>query len=1101
MNRTRRSGVAHTSLHRRLALLVAAALLGLLPLLLLTSLGGVAQGAGPTPSPTPSKYATPAPTPKGGAHPSRPAAVPPVDYSLSTIAPRGTHGGQRSTYTLVLANGGASAASGTIARASLPANAAYVAGSAAVQGGGALSVSAANVEWHGGVAPGGSVTVTFQVTLPLAVGTLVTNSVLIYDPLAAQTVSLASALRVQAPTGGPDAYGYTYKDSFAAGGPAFNFIAPTITATKRFTPGDDDVFTGPVPLNFNFLFYGSVYTQAFISSNGLVSFGAGDPSFPSGGIPNALPPNNFAACFFNDFIVHDGTQGAWYQTFGAAPNRIAVFTFSMPDINTPLSSPAHPFQTILYETSNKIVCQYADSSVLLKGSGSNAVVGLENADGSVGLQYYADFFEPVVPAGPLQGGMALEFSPGPPALPVFASAQKTASFNVHPSEVVTFTLAVRNSGTADAPGTVVSDPVPSNAVFQVGSASVVGGGVLSSSPSAVQWTGTVTKGQAVTITYQVRLPVTAGSLVTNSATISAPAAALTRLISTTVAVLPTPSGGPDPYGYTYLDSYAPGGPAFGWLTPTVTATELFALGNDDVFTGPLPLNFNFLFYGHGYNQGYVSSNGVLSFLTGTLAFNNLPIPSRADPTDYASCQWSDQIVDAVAQGAWIQTFGTTPNQVTVITFLLGYALDPLTPPPHTFQMILYEATNQVKCQYLQTSGTPWGTGSRSTIGLENVDGAAGLQYFFGLDYGQKMVGPLENGLAVLFSPPPTIHAVFVDSVKSVSEGSHPGEVMTYTLRLQNGETTTAIGTHMDDPFPPGTAYVPNSASATSPGLGVSGSRVVWDGILNPNGAVTVTFAVTLTALSGTVTNTAAITQPLMIAPQVITAVTPVQPYAGGSIGQESFYSWRDRYAPDGPAYSWVPTTPLAIQLFGVGDDDVVTGPLSIPYNFTFYGRSYNHLSVSSNGLVMFNTTGSTEFANRPILTTNSVSNYAACFWLDQVVHVGGGAWIETTGSAPNRRTAITFELTDVNTTTNGPYLYQLILSEGSNRLTCQYQQMDTFERGDGRAATIGIRNLLGDGGVQYYYGNSITSLVGPIENGLAISFIPGPQLFLPVIRR
>jgi uncharacterized repeat protein (TIGR01451 family) len=262
--------LAWTTTHKRVAMLAAAGLMGLLPVLFLTSLAGVAQGAGPqptptpskyaTPAPAPSKYATPAPTPKGGAKPSKPAVAPPVDFTSSTIAPRGTHPGERSTYTLVLLNNGSSSAGGAIARASLPGNAAYVGGSASVQGGGSLLVSAANVEWHGVVPAGGSVTVTFQVTLPLSIGTLVTNTVAIYDPLAVLTVNLDSALRVQASTGGPDAYGYTYKDSFAPGGPVYSFIPTTITATQVFTPGDDDVFTGPIPLNFSFLYYGNSYT-------------------------------------------------------------------------------------------------------------------------------------------------------------------------------------------------------------------------------------------------------------------------------------------------------------------------------------------------------------------------------------------------------------------------------------------------------------------------------------------------------------------------------------------------------------------------------------------------------------------------------------------------------------------------------------------------------------------------------------------------------------------------------------------------------------------------------------------------------------------------
>ena len=112
-----------------------------------------------------------------------------------------------------------------------------------------------------------------------------------------------------------------------------------------------------------------------------------------------------------------------------------------------------------------------------------------------------------------------------------------------------------------------------------------------------------------------------------------------------------------------------------------------------------------------------------------------------------------------------------------------------------------------------------------------------------------------------------------------------------------------------------------------------------------------------------------------------------------------------------------------------------------------------------------------------------------------------GVYLFEHRSHPHRRSVITFQLSDVMTTTVGPYLYQMVLSEGSNLITCQYQQMDVLDRGDGRAATIGIRNLLGDGGVQYFYGDGIANHAGPIENGLAIRFIPGSDLFLPLLRR
>src|SRR5262249_32017792 len=151
--------------------------------------------------------------------------------------------------------------------------------------------------------------------------------------------------------------------------------------------------------------------------------------------------------------------------------------------------------------------------------------------------------------------------------------------------------------------------------------------------------------------------------------------------------------------------------------------------------------------------------------------------------------------------------------------------------------------------------------------------------------------------------------------------------------------------------------------------------------------------------------------------------------------------------------------------------------------------TYTQVVISTNGLVSFNTTGSPQYVNQPILEGNTPSNYATCFWTDQIVHATDGAWVETVGSAPNRTVVITFRLSDAGASgAQGPYRYQMILYEGSNRIKCQYMQMDGYPVGDGRGATIGIRNWLGNGGVQYFYGNRDGGTYGPIENQLAIQF-------------
>src|SRR5260221_3474778 len=112
----------------------------------------------------------------------------------------------------------------------------------------------------------------------------------VYDPGAAAVLVLANRLTIQAPTGGPDAFGYSYRDSLAPSNPvAFSWV-PTTTATKLNFGAfpNDDIVTGPVSIGFSFLFYTGTYSQAYVNTNGMVMFGAENAENKSN-VPSPMP--------------------------------------------------------------------------------------------------------------------------------------------------------------------------------------------------------------------------------------------------------------------------------------------------------------------------------------------------------------------------------------------------------------------------------------------------------------------------------------------------------------------------------------------------------------------------------------------------------------------------------------------------------------------------------------------------------------------------------------------------------------------------------------------------------------------------------------------
>jgi uncharacterized repeat protein (TIGR01451 family) len=1086
-------------------------------LLLTSNISALAQGK-PTATPAVEKGPTPTPAspnkPYSSLQPENSNSINAVVYNTSSFTARGTHPGENTAYTLIVANTGSTMGSATEVNINVPSNANYVSGSAQAQGGGTLSVYNKLIRWTGAVSSGTNITITFHVVLPTAIGTSITAKATIFDPGLPASMALENSLNIQAPSGGPDAFGYTYKDSLApSSGVAFNWIPTTTLSTKLdFGPFPaDDVVTGTIPIGFQFGFYKNVYNDMYINTNGLVLFGAANAS-NTDNIPKPIPTpgqtDNYAACFWSDLYLLASSQGVWVQTFGTAPNRYTVITFRAAFFAAPHASPAL-FQMILYEASNRIKCQYAKTGGPVYASGGQSTIGLESDDGTVGLSYFFSLDDKKVVIGPLQDNLAIEFTAGASPVPVFVTSTIEASANVHPSDVATYTLRIHNNGSAPGSSTTLTDPIPAGAAYVNGSAAVQGGGTLAANSSSVNWSGTVSVSSTVTVTYKVKLPTSLGSVLVNTATIADPQAIAPYVMKNSdLRVLPAPTGGPDAFGYTYKDSYASGGGVtYSWVPTTTPSSKLNfgVLPADDVFTGTLPIGFPFRFYSGVYNDFYVSSNGLVSFGAGSENNINTPIPTSDDGiNNFAACFWGDLYIQDASQGVWVETTGSAPNRKTVITFRTQYfiTLADTSVPPSLFQMILYEGSNQIKCQYNDMSGPLVASGGAgATIGLENTDGTSGIQYFYQVPYVNQIHGPLESNLALLFTPGPQVPA-FTASTKSVTKNMHPSQAVTYTIGISNNSAVPSSISTLTDPLPAGTTYVPGSAQVVGGGLlDANSSHVNWQGTLAPSYHVTVTYAAKLSAPYGLITNTATIDDPQAVLPVAKTTLTPVQPVKSFGVGLP-LYTYRDSFAP-GVSYSWIPTTTASTKMAVTqGDNDDGYGSVPLGFTFSFFDRPYTTTLVSTNGLVMFNSGGTTDYKNEPIPTPGTVDNYASCFWDDQVITdtLRQGIWSETFGSAPNRYTVITFVLQDINQKVTQPYRYQMILYEGG-RIKCQYKQMSTSIYGDGRSATIGLEDRYGVKGVQYFTDRRLAPFIGPIEDGLAIVFDKVSAIFVPFLRR
>ena len=202
-------------------------------------------------------------------------------------------------------------------------------------------------------------------------------------------------------------------------------------------------------------------------------------------------------------------------------------------------------------------------------------------------------------------------------------------------------------------------------------------------------------------------------------------------------------GGPDDFGYSWIDSDQPEGPGFVFMDIESTGdiVILETTGSypaKDEGLGLIQMPFNVEFYGNFYNELLVSSNGFITFDTEFFAdsYNNFAIPSTDDPNDFVSAFWDD--LDGSPLNGEIYTEQIDDKFVIQWTHWSFYGGN----QDMTFQIVFHENSQTILFSYLNIVDN-----NNYTIGIENNDGADGLEVVFNNLY-------VHNGLTIMFSVAP-----------------------------------------------------------------------------------------------------------------------------------------------------------------------------------------------------------------------------------------------------------------------------------------------------------------------------------------------------------
>ncbi|MDP4749442.1 MAG: hypothetical protein NWS18_02150, partial [Schleiferiaceae bacterium] len=204
--------------------------------------------------------------------------------------------------------------------------------------------------------------------------------------------TLLSALTAAAQTsGGPDAYGYTWKTSaHPTAPPAYQWVDISTRGTEVDGLADDNI-KGPFTLPSGFQFYWYPITQFYIGSNGYINFTGANLAAPfPASVPLASGGNNWIAGHMAD-LNFDGANNPATCYYLANADSLIVSFINVPYWNVTAGYTGNnTFQIIYLRASKHIHINFQSMNAGITPLPVDCVTGIENSTGALGLASHLD---------------------------------------------------------------------------------------------------------------------------------------------------------------------------------------------------------------------------------------------------------------------------------------------------------------------------------------------------------------------------------------------------------------------------------------------------------------------------------------------------------------------------------------------------------------------------------------------------------------------------------------------------------------------------------------------------------------------------------------
>ncbi|MEM7245330.1 MAG: hypothetical protein AAF533_08295 [Acidobacteriota bacterium] len=499
-----------------------------------------------------------------------------------------------------------------------------------------------------------------------------------------------------AAAGGPDRYGYSWRDSDEPG-VDYAWVDASGGTEIPLTVNDN---TGFLRLPFSFIFHGESYDGLAVSSHGWASFF--DNIFSTSGLQNlpSLQPPIAPLTVFGAATLGSGT--VHHLTTGSAPERRFVVSWTSNDF---LPGMVNEFQLILHEGSRRIDYQYRRLDTSL----DYVTVGMESPSQLDGLQCLfscAGSCDGGTDGFALREGLAVSFTLPESSLPTEGSLPLSCGTPV-------------NGNTVDGTRSVLTWPRSRGA--HPGAERLYHFDLTETTNVELRLTGLGERRMDLLVTSG--LDEWLGFIAGDSDLLNLEGLEPGRYHVLVDSRTPADEGefglelrcaSPEQGCRRYeVDDDAP----YSWFEPASAGIPV----SGELNTGLLPLPFPFEYYGQVQDRIAACSNGWASFTDGTSVDNGNgvddTVPREGEPAGILAVLWDNHGPGRIQ----LDEHGTAPARVFVITW--DVAPCPSCTDNQRFQLQLHEDGNVVRYAYEALVAEP----KSATVGFESPDEELGEQ--------------------------------------------------------------------------------------------------------------------------------------------------------------------------------------------------------------------------------------------------------------------------------------------------------------------------------------------------------------------------------------